>query len=250
MSRGRSQPNSPNAVNVWCEYLNVSPDDPSALYRMVAEVVQLPGAAIDALDLFDTGGVPLEKFSVPVEKIGQSIISAATRRVSAYQFSAGIDGAHLAQLEISSFMFNHARPNTSDEPTTLEEIRKLAAELRVLLVQDESLDSGFRLHTLQTIERLQRSLDLYKIGGLDAVAAEVDKLVGATVRHHAGSGEGPGQLYKSKLLQLVHVIAVVTTLYSGPATVVTSTEVYQELLSEAVPIETLAPGESRPQEHA
>lgn len=242
----RNAQNSPACPNAWAEYLNVDSTDRAAMYRMLARIVELPSTARDAVQAINTGGVPLDRFIAPVERCGETVLNAAASRLSAAQFSGRVNEADVALLEAASFMANHNAPADWAPTETLDRIRELLAEIRDLIVGDKSVDAELRTAVLLSTERLQRSIDLYKIGGMDAIADEIDKLVGFTARNHISTGKKPPATFMRRLFELAQVVAVASAAVAAPAQALDAMESYAELLSGSAAEEIVAPADESP----
>lgn len=157
------------------------------------------------------------------------------------------DGAITSRLEAASRALNGARtigsPITSDR---LSNLKDLAQAIIDTLADDDAIDGKLRSLLFHHAARIREAVELYKIGGLEAVLAEFDRLRGTLER----SPESTALiLQKPKLKDRVGALLLALNVIAGLGNTAVALEQGAGAIAELMaplPETVLAPDSSEP----
>ena len=154
------------------------------------------------------------------------------------------DKGTLRGLRHTSFILNGASgfkiPIPDDK---LDEVKDLAEALIASLASDSVLDPGLRRMLYEHADAIRRSVDLYRVGGLDAVLGEFDRLMGFLNRRPELRA---AVVKEPKLKKAVGGLLIALNLLAGLGNAAVALEQgvggFMELTSLTSMTETIAPG--------
>lgn len=229
------------ATRLWADYVHAPGDDDPRFYAMLTDVLQMPAAARDAVATLTSLPVPQSEFLEPIARIEHQMFSSVGRRVHAAGFADAIAPTDIAQLKMASFFLMRGALGSEATKDTLERVVGLANEIRDLVLADDEIDATLRLLMLRLVDRVRISVDRYKIGGVDAVATDVDQLVGAGLRASLIS-EKPNRNLGSKLKEIATAVILLGGAVAAPGQIGESVMSYIDALQEANSTSIEAPG--------
>lgn len=227
-------------VHVWAEYVGIPAEESPEFYQTLTEILSMPAAARRAVESLTNSPIPLPEFLEPIDRVEQRMFMASARRITGPQFLEGLLPPDRSQLKMASYLLMKEAIPTETAKPALDRIVALAEEIRVIAVRDDSIAQPLRTLLLQLVHKLQASVDHFRIGGVDAIAANVDQIVGAGVRVGM-SGEKRNRNLFGKLKELATTIVLLSGAVAAPLQIGESFMGYMDALEGDASVFTEAP---------
>jgi hypothetical protein len=169
---------------VWATYLEIPANHSSAMYSALAKIRALPDETAAAIRELVNPPIPIDRLLENLPRAEEALeFGCAQLGSRLLELRGRYDAGILSGLETTSFILNSANiltPDPSDD--ALEQIRSSAEDILDLLLRDDTIDAELRRLLYEHASAISRSLDLFKIFGLEGVLGEYDRLIGNLAR--------------------------------------------------------------------
>jgi len=174
--------NNQSLVPKLSAYLGVEPAPSVDFFTALAPVMALPGLFSEAVLRLVDPAIPVEDLLDELPKI-ISTVTIYGALASSGQAAQQHDAGTMKTLAHASHLLNKSLPASPAAITEkLAELRELAEALVALVTDDTSLPFELRRLLLEHMAAFVRSINLYKVCGVEGVLAEIDRLRGDFVR--------------------------------------------------------------------
>jgi hypothetical protein len=222
---------------VWSGYFDAKPNSPQYLMGLSA-VLDLPRQVMRAVDALHPDAVKYrskDKLLRPLPSVRNAIgVGIANQRSGADLVTNELAAADLFDLEICSDVLRGNWQSDGNLPSSLKTMEesihktlKLADELSEALGDLPDLDAELRFTLLDAVQRIRRSVDLYRVLGPEALGQARDQLVGSVVMNPTVANEvRKNPNIGTKVAALVVVLGSFVSLFNGTMTAVETTTTF------------------------
>lgn len=240
------QSNGP-VLQTVTKYLEIPNEHSSTLYRALAEWKEQPQLMRNEVEALSNPALSHKELleDLPQVEAALSDLTAGLGNTLDHVLRH-FDNGTLKGLRHTSMLLAGASgfkvPIPDDK---LDGVRGLAQDLITSLTSDSTLDPRLRRILYEHAEAIRRAVDLYRVGGLDAVLAEFDRLMGFLNRR---PDLVAAVVKEPKLKKAVGVLLLAMNLLAGLGNAAVALEHgvggFLELTSWTSPTETIAPDET------
>jgi len=154
------------------------------LLTAMAAFLELPGQAKREVEALIAPPIPKVTLLDELPRAENAMMALASGvQMPASAFKNYYDAGTLKSLQLTSHILNSASTVKRSVPAdNLDEVKKLADELVASLGEDDMIDDELRRLLFEHADAIRRSVDLFKVAGIDAVLEEFDGLAGLLMR--------------------------------------------------------------------
>ncbi|MGY4857099.1 hypothetical protein [Cryobacterium sp. AP23] len=173
------QPNGP-ILKTLTKYLEIPNEYSSTLFRALAEWKEQPQLMRNEVGTLTTPALSHEELLEDLPQVEAALSDLTTNLgTSLDHVLRHYDRGTLKGLRHTSMILAGASGFKVPVPDDkLDEVKDLADALIECLTSDSTLESELKRMLYEHADAIRRSVDLYRVGGLDAVLGEFDRLMG------------------------------------------------------------------------
>ncbi|WP_448812164.1 hypothetical protein [Agromyces bauzanensis] len=152
------------------------------MYAGQALLASQPALMKDLVESLPNPAVPAAVLLDELDRIETALASIANPSMTVEGFRSQYDAGTLKSLAHTSHILNAAEIAHPSTESAFSAIRDAAEDLKRLVTEDAELDADVKRVLYEHVAAILRSLDLMKIGGVEIVLGEYDRMKGHLFR--------------------------------------------------------------------
>jgi len=211
LEQGGKKPKDKNCRLVWCELLNIDPNDKVMLFGRLGKVIALSSDIVDELQKID--GVNVERYMHWAKPLENAFFES-TLSGQWHQFNKHVNEHVFNYLTMTSDFLSYRAPQPILPKTDLDKIvdgaRKLLDEIK-----QSDLTTEIKEYMIKQLQKICIAADEYQITGSKYVVDVIDATFGHAILKNDLVKSAQNNTVAKKFWKFMANAAVITTIATG-----------------------------------